>query len=74
MTELLTVTEACSRLKIGRTKAWELIGSGKLRHIRIGSSVRIDPKELDRFVDSCAAETDNESAGSGVRAGLGTQK
>lgn len=72
MTELLTVADICSRLKIGRTKAWALISSGQLRPIRIGTLVRIDPRELDRFIETCAIETD-DSAGSGLRAGVGRQ-
>lgn len=69
--ELLTVSDVCDRLKIGRTKAFELIGSGQLRPIRIGSSVRIDPRELERFIQDCA--TADQQEGSGVRAGMGRQ-
>ena len=46
----LNVKEAAAELRISRSKAYELIASGQLPSIRIGSSVRIPFDALREFI------------------------
>lgn len=48
---LLTTTEAAAALGIGRTKLYELIGSGHISTVPIGRAVRVPAGDLHRFVD-----------------------
>lgn len=43
--DVLVVSDICKVLHIGRTKAYELVRTGQIRSVRIGSSIRI-PKTL----------------------------
>jgi excisionase family DNA binding protein len=52
---LLTPEEAAVMLSVGRTRVYELIGSGQLAAVRIGASRRIPLQELQRFVDQLLA-------------------
>ncbi len=49
---LFTVLEACTRLKIGRTTFYKLIGSGELRALKSGKKTLIAEEELDRWIAS----------------------
>jgi len=48
---LVTVIEAAAVLAVGRTTVYELIGTGELRVVHIGRSVRIAVVELQRYVE-----------------------
>ncbi len=50
LVQLLTVDQAAFRLQMSPKTVRRLINSGELQAIRIGRVVRIDPRELDRFV------------------------
>lgn len=50
MDRLLRVDEVCSRLTLGRTRVYELIQSGELPSLQIGSARRIPESALDRFI------------------------
>lgn len=43
---LLTVPEAAEELRLSRTKTWDLIASGDLPSIRIGSARRVIRQDL----------------------------
>jgi excisionase family DNA binding protein len=45
---LLTIPEAAERLSISRAQFYRL----GIRRVRIGRSVRIDPREIDRFIET----------------------
>ncbi len=65
---LVTTSEVCTFLKIGKTKAYELIVSGDLPSTMIGSSRRVPKRALidfaaARYVDHAEVE------GSGRRDG-----
>jgi excisionase family DNA binding protein len=45
-----TVKEACSALNCGKTKIYELLGTGELTAIRLGRKVLIKPEEIARFM------------------------
>jgi excisionase family DNA binding protein len=49
--KLLTVPEAQELLSIGRTRLFQLIASGELKSVRIGSSRRIPLIALDEFIE-----------------------
>lgn len=48
---LLTVEEVRAELNIGRTLIYQLIWSGALPVIRIGSALRVRRADLDAYVD-----------------------
>jgi excisionase family DNA binding protein len=54
---LLTVEEAASRLRIGRTTAYRLVAEGQLASIQIGHLRRIPVDALTTFVNDCRATT-----------------
>ncbi len=47
---LMTAREAGAVLRIGRSKVYELIRSGELRSIRIGSQIRIPKDAIDELL------------------------
>lgn len=48
---LLRADEVAKVLRIGRTRAFELLGSGDMPVVRIGRIVRVPKAELDRWID-----------------------
>jgi excisionase family DNA binding protein len=48
--ELLTIREACDRLKLSRASLYRLIQRGELPTVRIGRSRRVVSEDLDRFI------------------------
>lgn len=48
---LLTPEQAAASLGISRTKVYELIGTGQLESVRIGTSRRIAVAALEEFVE-----------------------
>ncbi len=50
--EYLKVPEVAEVLRIARSRAYELVGSGEIPSIRIGRSVRVSRRELDRWLES----------------------
>lgn len=49
--EWLKVPEVAEVLQIARSRAYELVGSGAIPSVRIGRSVRVSRKELDRWLE-----------------------
>jgi excisionase family DNA binding protein len=50
--ELLTIREACARLKLSRASMYRLIARGELPTVRIGRARRIILEDLDNFVSA----------------------
>jgi len=48
--ELLTIREACDRLKLSRASLYRLIQRGELPTVRIGRARRVIREDLDRFI------------------------
>jgi excisionase family DNA binding protein len=48
---LLTVPDAAEHLAISKRKLWELLAGG-FPSVRIGRSVRIDPRDLSTWIDA----------------------
>lgn len=49
---LLRVDEAARLLGIGTTLAYELVGQGRLPHVRLGRTVRIPRRALETWIES----------------------
>ncbi len=49
--EYLKVPEVAGVLRIARSRAYELVGEGEIPSIRIGRSVRVSRKELERWLE-----------------------
>lgn len=50
--EWLKVPEVAEELRIARSRAYELVGTGEIPAVKIGRSVRVNRKELDRWLQS----------------------
>jgi excisionase family DNA binding protein len=50
--DLLTVDEACRKLRIGRSTIYELCAAGEIRHVKIGRLKRFRQEALDEFIAS----------------------
>jgi excisionase family DNA binding protein len=50
--ELLTVAEACTRLRISRWTFYRLVQTHQLETVKIGSARRVPVAALRQFVDS----------------------
>ncbi len=49
--EWLKVPEMAEFLRIGRSRAYELVGSGEIPSIKIGRSVRVNRGDLERWLE-----------------------
>ena len=49
--EFLKVPEVAEELRIARSRAYELVASGTLPAVKIGRSVRVSRKELERWLE-----------------------
>lgn len=49
--EYLKVPEVAEVLRIARSRAYELVADGKIPSVRIGRSVRINRRELERWLE-----------------------
>lgn len=54
--EILTVKELCSLLKVGRNTAYDLIHSGAIRHIRIKNQIRIPKVYVIEYIQQAQKE------------------
>ena len=49
--EWLKVPEVAEELRIARSRAYELVADGEIPAVKIGRSVRVSRKELDRWLE-----------------------
>ncbi len=49
--EWLKVPKVAEVLRIARSRAYELVADGKIPAVKIGRSVRVSRKELDRWLE-----------------------
>ena len=47
---ILTVPEVAKRMRLSTKTVYKLIDQGKLAHVRVSNSIRVDPDELDRYL------------------------
>ena len=50
--EVYTAAEVAERLKVRRETVYGWCGSGELKHVRIGRTVRIRVSDLEAFLDA----------------------
>lgn len=50
--EWLKVPEVAELLRVARSRAYDLVADGEIPAIKIGRSVRVNRKELDRWLQS----------------------
>lgn len=55
---LLTIPEAAERLAISRAQFYRL----GIRRVRIGRAVRIDPRDIERFIETHTDQPTKRSA------------
>ena len=48
---LLTILEAADRLALSRSAIYELIAAGEIKIVKYGRATRIQPSELDAWVE-----------------------
>jgi excisionase family DNA binding protein len=49
--EWLKVPEVARVIRVARSRAYELVESGEIPSIRIGRSVRVNRRELDKWLE-----------------------
>lgn len=49
--EYMKVAEVAEFLRIGRSRAYELVGSGEIPSVRIGRSVRVSRRKLEWWLE-----------------------
>lgn len=50
---LLTYRQVAEILAVTERTIWSLVSSGRLPAVRFGRSVRIDPVDLQQFIERC---------------------
>lgn len=60
---LLTISDVCERLQVGRTTIWNLRRAGKLEARRIGSAIRFDPADVESLVGTVGSGRDAPAGG-----------
>jgi excisionase family DNA binding protein len=53
---LLTVTQVAERLGVGRTTVFDLLRSGDLPRLKIGSATRVSERDLQAYIDRLRGE------------------
>lgn len=53
--ELLTITEFCKSVNLGRTVAYRLINEGKVKAVKLGKKTLIPRSSVDDFIASLPA-------------------
>lgn len=49
--EYLKVTEVAEELRIARSRAYELVADGTIPAVRIGRTIRVSRRELNRWLE-----------------------
>jgi excisionase family DNA binding protein len=67
LTELLSVADWARAEGIGRDAAYKLVAEGRVRHVRIGSRIRIPRSEIEAFAEREGVMAPSEPAPSAVQ-------
>lgn len=54
-TELLTLSEFCKAVNLGRTSVYKLINAGKVKALKLGKKTLVPRSSLDEFIASLPA-------------------
>lgn len=49
---LLTVPDLAKRLRLSRGRTYVLLGRGDIPKIMVGGAIRIDPRDVEEYLDS----------------------
>ena len=61
--DVLTVSEVAELLRVGRNAAYQLVGSGQLWGVKVGRSIRVPRRSVERFLaNEPQAETKRTAA------------
>jgi excisionase family DNA binding protein len=71
MDEILTVPQMARYLKLSKSKLYYLVQAGRIRHIRIGRSVRIRVVDMQQWI---ADQMSDGTAGCGSQASGGVRE
>ena len=61
MTTLLTIPDVAERLRLSRSKVYDLINNGKLKMIKIDNSSRITEEALDDYLEMVGTADGNQN-------------
>lgn len=48
---LLNITEACEKLRIGRTRLYQILNTGQIKAVRMGKRTFIPAVAIDEFIN-----------------------
>lgn len=51
-TELLTIPEFCKAINLGKTSAYKLINTGKIKALKLGKKTLVPRSSIDEFIAS----------------------
>ncbi|PPJ23149.1 hypothetical protein C5E45_29375 [Nocardia nova] len=54
--DLLTLAEACSRLRLSKWSVYKLMHNGELRTVKVGSRRFVPAREVERFLKTLIAD------------------
>lgn len=50
-TTLLSIPEACEKLRIGRTRLYQILNAGQIKAVRIGKRTLIPGDSIEEFIN-----------------------
>lgn len=50
-TTLLSIPEACEKLRIGRTRLYQILNAGQIKAVRMGKRTLIPAAAIDEFIN-----------------------
>lgn len=50
-TTLLSIPEACEKLRIGRTRLYQILNAGQIKAVRMGKRTFIPTAAVDEFIN-----------------------
>ena len=60
--ELFRARDVAAQTKLSERKVWDLIATGELRSVKIGSSRRVPAEALDEYISGLSNGTPDASA------------
>ncbi len=58
--DVMTVNDMCKALHIGRSTAYSLLDSKKVRSFRVGKSIKIPKKCIEEYIESAVGGMRND--------------
>ena len=57
---LLTINQVAAMLNLGRTKTYEIVRSGKIKSVKVGSRRLIPRQDVERFVEDISDDKNDD--------------